>query len=144
MAGNDGYRRYIEAASVLGQITRARTEEIVRELMSGGDVQREHAQQWVDDLVERSRKATEELFDVVRAEVTNQMTALGLDPDDLARQAADILRRSAKAGRRVVRDMTPGSGAAKRAGAKKAAKKAPAKKAPAKKAASTAAAKKAR
>ena len=107
MGGNDGYRRYIEAATVLGQITRARAEEIVREMMSGGEMQRAQAQQWVDDLIERSRKATEDLFDIIRTEVTNQLGALGLDPDDLARQAADILRRSAEAGRRATQGASP-------------------------------------
>lgn len=138
MAGNDRYRRYIEAAAVLGQISRARAEEIAKELMSGGDASREHAQQWIDDLIERSRKVTEDLIDVVRAEVTTQLAALGLDPDDLARHAADLLRRSAKAGRRVVRDMAPEAAApAKKKAAPAKKKAAPAKKkaAPVKKAA---------
>lgn len=156
MAANDGYRRYVEAAAVLGQITRARAEEIMREIMSGGDVSRAQAQEWVDDMVDRSRKATESIVDMIRSEVANQMTALGIDPEDLARQAADILRRSADAGRRVMQDMSqsraargpsrPGSAttaprstaATVHAPTKKApAKKAPPKKAPAHKAPGT-------
>ena len=105
MAANDGYRRYVEAAAVLGQITRARAEEIMREMMSGGDVSRAQAQEWVDEMADRSRKATEGLVDMIRSEVTNQMEALGIDPEKLARQAADILRRSAEAGRRVMEDV---------------------------------------
>ncbi len=125
MSRNDGYRRYFEAAALLGQITRARAEELVRELMSGGDVQRSQAQEWVDELVDRSRKAAEDLLDLVRTEVSNQMQGLGLDPDDLARQAADLLRRSAGAGRRVAQDMTSGGAKkAKKSSAKKSAKKA--------------------
>lgn len=108
MPANEGYRRYVEAAAALGQITRARAEEIMRELMSGGDAQRAQAQERMDDLVERSRKAAESLVEMVRSEVANQMGALGLDPEDLARQAAEILRRSADAGRRVVRDVSQG------------------------------------
>jgi polyhydroxyalkanoate synthesis regulator phasin len=141
MAENDGYRRYIEAAALLGQITRARAEEIVRELVTGGNVQRTQAQQWVDDLVERSRKATEQLVDIVRSEVANQLAALGLDPEDLAHQAADLLRRTTEAGRRATQG-APGQRspepvpAKKTAGSKAAAgtRKAPARKAPAKKA----------
>jgi polyhydroxyalkanoate synthesis regulator phasin len=149
MPRNDGYRRYLEAAAVLGEITRARAEELVRELMGTGGAQRAQAQQWVDELVGRSRRAAEDILELVRAEVSSQMQALGLDPEELARQAAEILRRSAWAGRRIVEDASRTAGAAKRepatartakkATAKKAtAKKATAKKATAKKAPATA------
>lgn len=146
MPRNDGYRRYLEAAAVLGEITRARAEELVRELVGSGGVQRTQAQQWVDELVGRSRKAAEDLLQLVRTEVSSQMQALGLDPEDLARQAAEILRRSAKAGRRKVEDASRGGratkkGATAKSEAKKAeAKKGPAKKAPSKKAPATKAA----
>jgi polyhydroxyalkanoate synthesis regulator phasin len=134
VANNEGYRRYIEAAAALGQITRARAEEIVRQMASGGEMQREQAQQWVDDLIDRSRRATEDVFDFVRSEITKQLDTLGLDPEQLAHQAAEILRRSAEAGRRTPR------GAGSWVGAKAAAKKAAA---GAKAAATKAAAKKA-
>ena len=110
MAGNDGFRRYFEAGAVLGHVTRARAEEIVRELVNAGDVQRGQASEWVDDLVERSRRASEELVAVVRKEVQNQLHVLNVNPDDLAKQVADILRHSADVGR------TATSNAAKRAG----------------------------
>lgn len=137
----DRFSRYVEAAAVLGRVTRARAEEIVRELVDAGELQRGQAQQWVDEIVERSRKASEDLVRVIRNEVKHQLTAMGIDRDSLARQVAELMRQSAEAGRRA----TGGAGAtarrtvtrvtAKKAPAKKApAKKAPAKKAPAKKA----------
>jgi polyhydroxyalkanoate synthesis regulator phasin len=137
MPRNDGYRKYLEAAAVLGEITRARAEELVRELMGTGGAQRAQAQQWVDELVGRSRRAAEDILELVRAEVSNQMQALGLDPEELARQAAEILRRSVWAGRRTDEDASRTTGAAKRGPATKApatarpATKAPATKAPA-------------
>ncbi len=145
MPRNDGYRKYLEAAAVLGEITRARAEELVRELMGTGGAQRAQAQQWVDELVGRSRRAAEDILELVRAEVSNQMQALGLDPEELARQAAEILRRSVWAGRRTDEDASRTTGAAKRgpATARPATKapatarpatKAPTKKAPTKKA----------
>ena len=139
MPRNDGYRKYLEAAAVLGEITRARAEELVRELMGTGGAQRAQAQQWVDELVGRSRRAAEDILELVRAEVSNQMHALGLDPEELARQAAEILRRSVWAGRRTDEDASRTTGTAKKARTTGAAKKAPAtagaaKKAPAKKA----------
>lgn len=84
----------------LGQITKARAEEILRDLVSGGEEQSSEARQWVEDLIERSRKATEDIVGMVRAEVSNQLAALGLDPDHLGSQAADLLRRSTEVGRR--------------------------------------------
>jgi polyhydroxyalkanoate synthesis regulator phasin len=99
MAKSDGWKRYVEAGALLGQVTRARAEEIVRELVSTGDVQREQAQRWVDELVERSRRTSEDLVNLIRSEVAAQLTALGLDPDELAHQAAELLRHSADVGR---------------------------------------------
>jgi polyhydroxyalkanoate synthesis regulator phasin len=145
---DDRFRRYLEAASALGQITRARAEELLREVVAGGEVQGGEAKQWLEDLLDRSRRVTDELVGIVRSEVANQLGALGLDPQHLANQVADILRRSADAGRRATGAEPFGSPAApageaqseeaptaKKAPAKKApAKKAPAKKAPAKKA----------
>lgn len=165
MTSDDGFRKYIEAGAVLGQVTRARAEEIVKELVNAGDLQREQAQQWVDDLLDRSRKTSEELVRLVRTEITNQLSAFGIDPEDLARHLSDTIRHSADVGRSATKKATrsvsgragettkkakktaPGKKAgAKKAGAKKAAakktstnkasaKKAPAKKASAKKAA---------
>ncbi|HEY1828450.1 MAG TPA: hypothetical protein VGF87_10535, partial [Acidimicrobiales bacterium] len=66
MPSNERIKKYLEASSVLGQVTRARAEEIVRELVSAGDIQREQAQEWVDNLVDRSRKTTDQIIDTVR------------------------------------------------------------------------------
>jgi polyhydroxyalkanoate synthesis regulator phasin len=118
MASNDGFRKYVEAGAALGQITRARAEEIVRELVGAGQLQGTQAQEWVDDLVERSRKASEDLLDLVRTEVASQLTALGIDPEDLAKQAADLLRHSADVGRRATQTAAAQASAAARAAKK--------------------------
>lgn len=140
MPTSDGFRKYIEAGAVLSQITRARAEEIVRELVGSGELDRGQSQQWVDDLVERSRRASQDVVQLVRHEVRSQLAALGVDPDDLARQVADILRRTAEAGRQATDQaagrsrgdetgrQATGGAARKAAGAKKAAAKAPTKK----------------
>ncbi len=133
MANNDGLRKYIAAGAVLGQVTRARAEELVRELVSAGELQREHAQRWVDELVDQSRHATEAIVTAIREEVAGQLGALGITSvDDLAQRVADVLQRSATAGRSVASRQPP-SGRRGPAGTKAPAKKAPAKKAPAKK-----------
>ena len=55
-SSNERIKKYLDAGTVLGQVTRARAEEIVRELVSAGDIQREQTQEWVDNLVERAAR----------------------------------------------------------------------------------------
>jgi polyhydroxyalkanoate synthesis regulator phasin len=158
MASNERIKKYLEAGTVLGQVTRARAEEIVRELVSAGDIQRGQAQDWVDNLVDRSRKTSEQVLELVRHEVASQLSKIDAPSlEAIANQVADVLKRSADAGRAatagataqatktakasrnaardVVKKVTPNVGKKKPAAKKAAAKKAPAKKAPAKKAA---------
>ncbi|HUY23295.1 MAG TPA: hypothetical protein VMV22_13240 [Acidimicrobiales bacterium] len=141
MTENDGLRRYVEAGMALTQITRARAEELVRELIKTGEVERHRAQDWVEDIVKASRERSEALVATVRGEVRQQLKELGFtNVDDLAKKVADILARSSAAARSATGRGAKGPKAAKKATAKKAATRAPAakaakKKAPAKKAA---------
>ena len=138
MANDDPFRRYIDAGAALAQLTKARVEELVEELMKNGDVQRKEAQTKVDDLIERSRNSTEALLSLVHAEVSTQLSSLGIGSlDDLARQVASLLGRGPSAATKTPAKKAPAKKtAAKKSAAKKApAKKTAAKKAPAKKAA---------
>ena len=100
MAANERIKKYLEAGTVFGQVTRARAEEIVKELVSGGDIQRGQAQEWVDNLVDRSRKTSEQVLELVRHEVSAQLSRIDSSAvENLANQVADILKRSAEAGR---------------------------------------------
>ncbi len=101
MPTNDGFRKYLDAGGVLSHVTRARAEELAKELVNAGKIQRSQAHQWVEDLLERSRKATESLRDLVRKEVTRQLNAMGADPEKMARQVAAILQESSATGRRA-------------------------------------------
>jgi polyhydroxyalkanoate synthesis regulator phasin len=159
---NDPLRKYIDAGMVFTQLTRQRAEEIVRELIHNGEVNREQATRWVEELLERSRQSTELLLGVVRKELDDRISALNLvTRDDLANLAARITgvagprgasrAQGAKAGRQASTTGAKAAGsratAAKTTGAKKsasaagtkgAAKKAPAaKKAASKKTAAT-------
>jgi DNA end-binding protein Ku len=146
MTENDGLRRYVEAASALTQITRGRAEELVRELIKAGELERHRAQDWVEDLVKASRDRSEALIATVRGEVQKQLKELGFtNVDDLAKKVADVLARSSAAGRRATHrpakkakksgsKRPPAKAAAKKTGAKKGTKTAGAKKTGAKKA----------
>jgi polyhydroxyalkanoate synthesis regulator phasin len=100
----DGLRRYIEAATTLTLITRARAEELVRDLVASGELERGRAQDWIEDLVKRSREASETLVSTVTSEVDRQLGDLGLknlDLDDLAQRVAAIIGRAGIVGRTV-------------------------------------------
>ncbi len=130
MAKKDAWKRYLEAGTAFTQITRARAEDLVQDLVKSGVLQRKEAQVRVEELLERSRQGSEALLNLVRDEVTTQLHAVGIaSVEDLARQVAGMLGRTSPApASRTAATRT----AAKKAPAKKtAAKKAPAKKAPA-------------
>src|ERR1700733_12361806 len=111
MASNERIRKYLDAGTVLGQVSRGRAEEIVRELVNAGDIQRSQAQEWVDNLVERSRKSSEQVLELVRHEVASQLERI--DPkslEALAKQVAEIMKKSATAGRNATKDVTAHAG----------------------------------
>lgn len=148
MAQTDGIKRYVDAALALTQITRARAEEVVRDLIRNGEVESNRAQEWVEDLVKMSRQRSEAFVSTIRGEVRHQLRDLGItNVEELAKRVASILEKAESAARRATNRSTPRRPAAtkaKKAPAKKtAAKKSAAKKAPAKKTAGKKTAKKA-
>ncbi len=111
MASNERIRKYLDAGTVLGQVSRGRAEEIVRELVNAGDIQRSQAQEWVDNLVERSRKTSEQVLELVRHEVATQLDRIDAKSlEAIANQVAEILKKSAKAGRTATKDVTEQAG----------------------------------
>ena len=124
MPQNDLLKRYLDAGLAFTQMTRSRAEAIVKDLVKAGELQQKQAQKQVDDLLERSRKSTEQLLDVIRSEITSQLSSMGLATKD------DIARLEAKIGASGPASAPGTTSPAKKAPAKKAiAKKAPAKKA---------------
>jgi polyhydroxyalkanoate synthesis regulator phasin len=98
MPGEDLFKRYLEiGASVLG-MSRERAESIVKDLVASGEVARGQASKAADWLVERGRAGTEELAELVRREVRQQVAALGLaTKDDLDALEARLAAGSAAA-----------------------------------------------
>jgi len=141
MAQRDGFQRYLDAGIAFTNLTRAKAEELVQELVQNGEFQSADAKARVEELLERSRKGREAFAAQVRKEVAHQLDSVGITSlEDLAQQVAALIGRTAEAGRAA----TSGTKAAAKKAAKKApAKKTAAKKAPANKAAAKKAAKKA-
>ena len=129
-------KRVLDAGIQFTALTQAKAEDIVRELVSAGEVQTEQAQAAVADLLDRSRQATESLLETIRKEVSDQISSLGLvGQTEIARLEARI--EALRGGSSAPAKKAPAKkkAAAKKAPAKKkaAAKKAATKKAPAKK-----------
>jgi polyhydroxyalkanoate synthesis regulator phasin len=133
MEQNEVFRRYLDLGAAFTHVTRERAEELMRELVRLGDLQREQAQGWVDDVLDRSRKNTEALLELIRDEVSRQLASTSLVTRDDVQRLVTRLSRAPAAVRK-----SPAKKASKKTTKKAPAKKAPAgtaKKAPAKKAA---------
>lgn len=85
MAQGDILKRFLDAGVAFTQMTRERAEAIVQDLVDNGEIRRKEAQKRIEELVDRSQKNTEELLNLVRREIADQLRNLGLD--DLARRA---------------------------------------------------------
>jgi polyhydroxyalkanoate synthesis regulator phasin len=113
MAETNLLKRYLDAGVAFTQLTQARAEAIVKDLVSAGELQTNQAQAAVTELLERSRQNTERLLEQVRKDIRAQVGNLGLATK------ADIARLE----RQIAALKSPA-----RASAKKATKRAPAKK----------------
>jgi polyhydroxyalkanoate synthesis regulator phasin len=119
MAQGPDWKQLIEAGMQFTEMRRSQAKRVAQELVSQGQIARDQLAATVDELVEMSRRRTEELTQVVRQEVQRQLGALGLaTKEDLERVE-----------RRVAGVTGTASGASKAPAKKAAAKKAPAKKA---------------
>jgi polyhydroxyalkanoate synthesis regulator phasin len=143
MVNRDVFQKYLDAGIAFTNLTRARAEEIVQDLVQNGEFQSDDARAKVEELLDRSRKGREAFVAQVRSEVTRQLDGAGItNLEDLAKQVANLLAKTADAGRTATSEAKKAAGkaasrttaAAKRSGKKAPAKKkAGAKKAPAKK-----------
>jgi polyhydroxyalkanoate synthesis regulator phasin len=135
MAQNDMLKRYLDAGLAFTQMTRSRAEGIVKDLVKAGEIQREQTQERVEELVDRSRRNTEQLVELVRKEIATQIRQLGVvTRPDLRRLEGriDVLLGRGRGGSRSTKPASAGSAAATSAPAPAPAKKAvPVKKSPA-------------
>ena len=91
MAEADPFRRYLEAGLDFAQMSRARAEAIVRDLVRAGDVGREQAQDRVEELLDRSKRGTEGLLGTIRKEIAQQLSSMGFaTKEDLERLEARL------------------------------------------------------
>lgn len=91
MAETDAFKKYLDAGIAFTQLTRARAEQVVKDLVKAGDLQRGQRKAAIDELVERSRRNAEALAGQVRGEVDSHLAGLGLArQSDVQRLEAEI------------------------------------------------------
>jgi polyhydroxyalkanoate synthesis regulator phasin len=121
MAQGDIFKRSLEAGTSFIGMSRERAESIVREWVEAGDMGRGRAQKAIEDLLDRSRKVTDDLRRLVRREVRNQVAALGVATRaDLARLETKIDAVATRATAHRAAETSPAAPAPKARTAKKA------------------------
>ena len=152
MARDDRFKKYQEAGADFLEMARTRAEEFLSELSKLGDSTQKQAQDAFEEMVEGSRRGTEQIVNTIRAEIASQLSVIGIatrrEIDDLERRLTTLetsgptatagavgparKARTAKKAAPTKKAAPAGGSGAKKAAA---AKTAPAKTAPAKKAA---------
>ncbi|MBA3655365.1 MAG: phasin family protein [Actinobacteria bacterium] len=126
MPQSDLWKRYLDAGMEFSHITRSRAESIVKDLIKAGEVQREQRQQRIEELLDRSRKNTEDLMGAVRKELSQQLSSLGVVTkadfakleaklDALAKKSAAVPTKSASAAPAPAKPKAQKAAAAKKA-----------------------------
>ncbi len=113
-AGRGATQRTIDAGRDATQRTQDRVESIFRELLQTNLDQVEQAQRVLEDFIERSRKASERLVEVIDAEVRGQVEALSLATRADVRRLEDRIAELEKAAARPARSARSASPAATR------------------------------
>ncbi len=112
----DELRRMALIGSGVAELTKARAEQIVKDLVKKGEVGREQASGVVKDLMERSKDNRREVAAFVRGEIRSQIESLGLATK---RDFERLERRVGRLEERAKKTTAPKKTAAPKSGAKK-------------------------
>jgi len=138
MPKNKPLDRYVEAGKEFTEASRRCLETIAHDLAREGEAGREHAEDWAEELVERGRRAAEQLGDLVKREVREQIKQFNLATNqDVIKVVQHFVERTTKAAAPVMDVAGRTVSATKKAARRKSgtAKKTATKKVPATKAA---------
>ena len=96
MAQSPDWKQLLEAGMQFTEMRRSQAKRIAKDLASRGQIARDQLSGTVDELLDMSRRRTEDLRKIVQKEVARQLSSLGLATKaDLAR----LERRLTKAAR---------------------------------------------
>jgi len=94
----DELRRAALITSGVAELTRARAEQVVKDLVKAGDVRKDQASSVVKELLKRSEQNRKELSRFIRSEIQNQVASLGFaNKRDVERLERRITRLEDKA-----------------------------------------------
>ena len=97
---DDRFKKYQTAGAEFLEEARLRAEEFLRELAKLGETTQKSAQDAVDDLVEGSRKGTEQILAFISKEITVQLSQLGLTSrEDLEALIRRVTGQEGRAGK---------------------------------------------
>jgi polyhydroxyalkanoate synthesis regulator phasin len=120
------WKRYLEAGMQVTEFRRSQARALAGDLVSTGQLARDQVATAVDEMIAMSRRRTEQLQGIVRAEVQRQLGALGLatraDLRHLEQRLNATVKKSAKQAAKRAAKATNATNAkaAKKAAAKKA------------------------
>ncbi|MCC5950160.1 MAG: hypothetical protein JJT89_17045 [Nitriliruptoraceae bacterium] len=126
---NSPMQRYLDAVSGVTNITRAKAESIVKQLVKSGEAAGDQVGDLVEDLLDKQRKNREALSELVKNETVRAVRGMGLATTDeverLQKQVADLKRELARVEREAPAGggSSSGGGSTTRKTAKKATKK---------------------
>ncbi len=110
MAGEERIRKYVEAATMLGEVSRRRAEELVRALVDAGSVQRSHANQWAESLASQVGDVLKRSADVGLSATREVSAQAGRTADGVRGTAGRTASRARAAASRVTPAWAPGPG----------------------------------
>ena len=111
------WKQLLDTGMQFTEMRRSQARAIARDLVNQGHLARDQMSSAVDELLELSRRRTEDLRKIVQKEVQRQLSSLGLATKaDLAR----LERRIARATREAKKDPAKKKKSAKKASAPKA------------------------
>jgi polyhydroxyalkanoate synthesis regulator phasin len=137
---NSAVHKYLEAATGITNLTKAKAEQLAKQLVKQGEVATDNVGDLVEELLEKQKQNREALVSIVKTETQRAVRAMGVatssEVERLQKQVADLKRELARAQAAAPARKAPAKKApAKKTAAKSAAKKSAAKKASAKKSA---------
>src|SRR5262245_20677011 len=118
------WKRYLEAGMQFTELQRSQARAIASDLAKNGQIARDQVADAVDEMVAMSRRRRDALSNIVRAEVSRQLSSLGLATQDDLRQLERKLNATVKKTADRAAKQASKRTVAKRTAPKKSAKKA--------------------
>ncbi|MGH8978647.1 MAG: hypothetical protein ACRDV7_11270 [Acidimicrobiia bacterium] len=117
------WQRYLEAGMQVTELRRSQARALAGDLVNTGQLAREQVASAVDEMIAMSRRRTEQLQGIVRAEVQRQLGTLGLATQgDLRRLEQRMNAAMKKSAKRVAKQASQAGTKTKKVNAAKAAK----------------------